>query len=266
MPDLQPGGLLRLRADQLEHELNLARQVQQSLLPSVLPQLPGVTLAAVNRPARIVSGDLYDVITIDPDRLAVLVADVSGKGFPAALFASEMHAYVRASLRAACVFNDTSLGPLPVQVVALLNDEATRLSRSGRYATIFFAELDALERTLRYTNAGHNPPLLFGSPGEPVIELTEGGPPVGLLEEASYDAGAVTVKDGASVLIYTDGAVEARSPADEEFGLTRLIESYELHRGSPIKMRLAGVLQQILRCCGGREPDDDITLVGLSTE
>ena len=97
---------LSLRPEQLEHELALARAVQQSLFPESLPALPDVRLAAVNHPARIVSGDLYDVIKIDPERIAVLCADVSGKGFAAALLASEVYAYVRATLRAACVFAD----------------------------------------------------------------------------------------------------------------------------------------------------------------
>jgi serine phosphatase RsbU (regulator of sigma subunit) len=96
-------------------------------------------MAAMNHPARIVSGDLYDVIVIDPERVAILCADVSGKGFPAALMASELQSYVRATLRAACVFADTSLGPLPVQVVALVNNELSRHYGSGRYATMFFA-------------------------------------------------------------------------------------------------------------------------------
>src|SRR5687768_7957704 len=128
--------------ERLEHELDIARQVQQSLFPSPLPTLSGMRLAAVNEPARIVSGDLYDVIVIDPERIAILCADVSGKGFPAALMASELQAYVRATLRAACVFADASLGPLPIQVVALVNDELSRHYGSGRYATMFFAEYD----------------------------------------------------------------------------------------------------------------------------
>ena len=96
----------RSRSERLGHELDLARQVQQSLFPSPLPKVSGMRLAAVNHPARIVSGDLYDVIVIDPERVAILCADVSGKGFPAALMASELQAYVRATLRAACVFAD----------------------------------------------------------------------------------------------------------------------------------------------------------------
>ncbi len=259
-----PRSSISLRPDQFEHELNLARQVQQSLLPSTLPALPGVNLAALNRPARIVSGDMYDVIRIDPDRVAILCADVSGKGFPAALLASELQAYVRASLRAACVFNDTSLGPLPVQVVALLNSEASRLNEAGRYATLFFAEYDALERSLRYVNAGHNPPLLIAATGNSVLELSVGGPPVGLFEDASYDVGTVNVPETATLVIYTDGVVEARNRDEEEFGLGRLADLCTSQLGTRVDALLDAVLDGVLTWYDGREQEDDITLVGLS--
>lgn len=251
-----------LRPEQLQHELDLARRVQQSLFPAELPALPGVTLAAVNHPARVVSGDLYDVIKIDPERMALLCADVSGKGFAAALLASEVYAYVRASLRAACVFADTSLGPLPVQVVTLLNTEAVRRNDSGRYSTLFFAELDSAERTLRYVNAGHNPPLLLTS-DDRVAELSLGGPPVGLFDDASYEAGTVAIPAGSTVLIYTDGVVEARSPDDEEFGLARLIDVCRRARGD-VEMLLREIMRTVRLWSADREQGDDITLMAIA--
>jgi sigma-B regulation protein RsbU (phosphoserine phosphatase) len=247
----------------LEHELDIARQVQQSLFPSPLPTISGMRLAAVNHPARIVSGDLYDVVVIDPERVAILCADVSGKGFPAALMAAELQAYVRATLRAACVFADASLGPLPIQVVALVNDQLSRHYGSGRYATMFFAEYDTSERLLRYVNAGQNPPLLLDPIGETVAELTTGGPPVGLFEDATYEAGAVTVPEEGTVLIYTDGVVEARNNADEEFGLVRLIDVCAAGHQN-VDALLTGVMGAIGIWSGERDQGDDITLVALA--
>jgi phosphoserine phosphatase RsbU/P len=223
----------------------------------------GNTSGGRNHPARIVSGDLYDVIVIDPERVAILCADVSGKGFPAALMASELHAYVRATLRAACVFADTSLGPLPVQVVALVNNELSRHYGSGRYATMFFAEYDTADRALRYVNAGHNAPLLVIPENESVVELTAGGPPVGLFEDAAYDVGTMIVPEAATVLIYTDGVIEARNASDEEFGLARLIEvlatGYDTVDGL-----LAAVMTSVRTWTTDREQGDDITLVALA--
>ena len=254
---------LALRPEQLQHELALARAVQRSLFPETLPALADVRLAAVNQPARIVSGDLYDVIKIDPERIAILCADVSGKGFAAALLASEVHAYVRSTLRAACVFADPTLGPLPVQVVTLLNTEFARRNASGRYATMFFAEFDASTRRLSYVNAGHNPPLLFA--GGTVSELTVGGPPVGLFEDSVYDAATVVVPERGTVLIYTDGVVEARNPLDEEFGLAQLVEVCAgAHQDVE---RLAAVVMEAVESWSvAAEQGDDITLVVLGVD
>jgi sigma-B regulation protein RsbU (phosphoserine phosphatase) len=255
----------RRRSARFEHELALARQVQQSLFPSPLPTVSGMRLAALNQPARIVSGDLYDVIVIDPERVAILCADVSGKGFPAALMASELQAYVRATLRAACVFADATLGPLPIQVVALVNDQLSRHHGSGHYATMFFAEYDTSERLLRYVNAGQNPPLLLTLGSTSVVELTTGGPPVGLFDDATYEAGTVTLPERGTVLIYTDGVVEARNPMDEEFGLERLIEVCT-RRWQDVDELLTGVIGSVRLWSGEREQGDDITLVALAEE
>lgn len=257
------GSTARRGSERLEHELDIARQVQQSLFPSPLPKMSGMRLAAVNQPARIVSGDLYDVIVIDPERLAILCADVSGKGFPAALMAAELQAYVRATLRAACVFADASLGPLPVQVVALVNDQFSRHSGSGRYATMFFAEYDTSERLLRYVNAGQNPPLLLDPVAKTVAELTTGGPPVGLFDDATYEVGTVTVPEKGTVLIYTDGVIEARNKADEEFGLVRLVDVCAAIYPN-LDVLLTGVIGAVRTWSGECEQGDDITLVALA--
>jgi sigma-B regulation protein RsbU (phosphoserine phosphatase) len=247
----------------IEHELELARQVQRSLFPSPLPRIRGARLAAVNQPARIVSGDLYDAMVIDPERVAILCADVSGKGFSAALMAAELQAYVRATLRAACVFADTSLGPLPVQVVALVNHELSRHYGSGRYATMVFAEYDSDNRELRYVNAGQNPPLLIMHESRSAVLLDVGGPPVGLFEDAAYDVGTVTIPEGGTVLIYTDGVVEARNRRDEEFGLDRLIDLCSTRRDT-LDESLTAITDAIVTWGGGREQGDDITLLGLT--
>jgi phosphoserine phosphatase RsbU/P len=262
-PPVSVGASRQLPLGQFEHELELARQVQRGLFPSPLPQMSGIHLAALNRPARIVSGDLYDAIVIDPERLAILCADVSGKGFPAALLASEIQAYVRATLRAACVFNDPSLGPLPLQVVSLLNAEAVDRDAAGRYATMFFAELDAGERTLRYVNAGHNPPLVIAPEGVTFTQLTTGGPPVGLLPDAAYDAGTLPLTERSIVLIYTDGVVEARNADDEEFGLQRLIDICGTSDGN-VDSLFHTVMETLDSWRGDIEQGDDITMIAVA--
>jgi serine phosphatase RsbU (regulator of sigma subunit) len=195
--------------------------------------------------------------------VAILCADVSGKGFPAALMAAELQAYVRATLRAACVFADTSLGPLPVQVVALVNHELSRHYGSGRYATMVFAEYDSSTRELRYVNAGQNPPLLIVPEDRSVVLLDAGGPPVGLFEDASYDVGTVTVPATGTVLIYTDGVVEALNADGEEFGLERLIDLCSARRNTVDEL-LTVIKDDIVAWAGGLEQGDDITLLALT--
>ena len=261
----------------LEHELDLARDVQESLFPAEIPALPGIHVAALNQPARIVSGDLYDVIGVDDHRMVVVCADVSGKGFAAALLAAQVQSYFRAMVQAISVVRSAlesasvavdvfrSLGSLPLQVVRLLNTTACRhMNLPGRYATLFFAEVDARSGSVHYVNAGHNPPLLLAS-GVVLELLSAGGPPVGLLADASYDLGTVTVPAGGTLLMYTDGVTEARDRHDEEFGLPRLIDL--CRSATPdVTLLLARILEAVGTWSDGLEPADDITLVAVGRE
>jgi sigma-B regulation protein RsbU (phosphoserine phosphatase) len=258
---LETSGRRHLPPELLEHELELARRVQESLFPGDLPMPPGVRLAAVNQPARVVSGDLYDVVSIDPGRIAILCADVSGKGLPAALLASEVHAIFRSMLRAACVSGDNQPATLPVQIMALLNGEFSHARETAHYATVFLADFDAHEGVLHYVNAGHNPPLPI-TPGAAVEQLTVGGPPVGMFDDSTYDAGTIAVPPDGTLVIYTDGVTEARNAHDNEFGLERLIEVC-LHERGRIDRFLSELLQALTTWRGEAGQTDDITVVGL---
>jgi len=260
-------------AETLERELDLAREVQESLFPAEIPALPGIRVAALNQAARIVSGDLYDIITVDAHRLVVICADVSGKGFPAALLAAQVQSYFRAMVQAASVVRTAlesasvsldvfkSLGSLPLHVVRQLNTTACRNTRLGRYATLFFAEIDGRNGAVHYVNAGQNPPLLL-APGSPVELLSVGGPPVGLFEDANYEAGTVTLPVEGTLLMYTDGVIEARDRSDEEFGLPRLIDLCTAARGEVAQL-LPRILGAVDTWSAGLESADDITLVGV---
>jgi sigma-B regulation protein RsbU (phosphoserine phosphatase) len=264
-------------AEMLEHELDLARDVQESLFPAEIPKLPGIRVAALNQPARIVSGDLYDVIGIDDDRMVALCADVSGKGFAAALLAAQVQSYFRAMVQAASVVRSVlepesvsvdvfrSLGSLPLLVVRQLNATACRHMRlPGRYATLFFAEIDGRDGTVHYVNAGHNPPLLLAS-GSVVELLSAGGPPVGLFADASYEVGTATVPADGTLLIYTDGVIEARDRHDEEFGLPRLIDLCS-GVGGDVTQLLPRIQEAVEIWSDGLEPTDDITLVAVGRD
>jgi sigma-B regulation protein RsbU (phosphoserine phosphatase) len=264
-------------AEMLEHELDLAREVQESLFPAEIPALPGIRVAALNQPARIVSGDFYDIMAVDDHRTVIVCADVSGKGFAAALLAAQVQSYFRAMLQAVSVMRAAlesasvsidvfkSLGSLPLQVVTQLNTTACRHGRlPGRYATLFFAEIDGRDGAVQYVNAGHNPPLLLAS-GSVVELLSAGGPPVGLLSEATYEVGTVTVPVDGTLLMYTDGVVEARNRHDEEFGLSRLTDLCTSARGEVAEL-LPLILETVETWSAGLESADDITMVAVGRE
>jgi phosphoserine phosphatase RsbU/P len=226
-----------------------------------------------------VSGDLYDIIEVDDHRMVVVCADVSGKGFAAALLAAQVQSYFRAMVQAVSVVRSVlesvsesvsvdvfrSLGSLPLQVVRQLNTTACRHMRlPGRYATLFFAEMDGRDGTVHYVNAGHNPPLLL-APGSVVELLSAGGPPVGLLAEATYEVGTVTVPADGTLLMYTDGVIEARDRHDEEFGLPRLIDLCTATRGEVAQL-LPRILEAVETWSAGLESADDITLVAVGRD
>ena len=158
-----------------DQELQIAREIQRSLFPARLPEIPGFEVAADSRPCYEVGGDSYDWIDLGGGRLALVVADASGKGTPASLLMASVHAFVHA--RAGT--------DAPAQMMERLNRFLVARTQANQYVTLFYAELDATERRLAYVNAGHVPPYHVARDGT-VRRLPGGGPPLGLLEGASY--------------------------------------------------------------------------------
>jgi serine phosphatase RsbU (regulator of sigma subunit) len=205
----------------LEDEIALARQIQEAVLPECLPELPGYGLYAASRPSRVVSGDLYQVLTRDEGRECVfLVADVSGKGLYAAL--------LTASLEALCA-GPIEAGWKPDQIFERVSTLLFRRTPPEKYATAFIAALELGTGRLRYVNAGHNRPLLLK--GDGICELLEStGAPLGLLPNFPYGMNETVLAPGESLVIYTDGITEAADPAGEEYGEPRLKDLCRRHR------------------------------------
>jgi serine phosphatase RsbU (regulator of sigma subunit) len=208
----------------LEGELALARRIQVALLPDHLPQVPGWELYGGNVPSRGVSGDYYEVVErLEGRECALIVADVSGKGMAASLLTASLQAL--------------SAGPVedglpPDEICARLSRLLFRRTPPEKYATAFVGILEPATGRLRYTNAGHNPPLVLRAAGT-AEELRPTGVPIGLLASAPYRAAEVTLGPGDTLVLYTDGIVEAADPAGEEYGLSRLKEVCLRHRGDP---------------------------------
>ncbi len=235
---------------QQEEELKRAREIQQMLLPSTLPQLARVQIAGAWQPAREVGGDYFDVIQLDKDRLGICVGDVAGKGITAALLMANLQASFRA-------FATTEASP---QVVCTkLNKFLCANIALGKFVTFFYAVLDANARTLTYENAGHLPGLLLRSNGT-TETLRGGGAVLGVLPDWTYQDYSAQLQPGDLLVLSTDGITEAENAKLEEFGDKRLLEAARARHGSALDVQRA-IMQQVTAFCGGNFRDDATLLV-----
>lgn len=240
-----------LAAQRMEEELRLAAIIQDRLLPSGPPVLDRLELAGMSLPAREVGGDYYDYLLLDDGRLGLAVADVSGKGTPAALLMSAFRAALRSQ----------DLGTLgPGEVMARINHFIHESVDPGKFITAFLALLDPATGEIRYANAGHDAPLVVARDGK-VTELTGGGLILGMLPQFVYDEAAALLDPGALVAIFTDGVTEAQDPAGEFYGPERLAEVLQRLRARPCADILHGLTEEIAAFAGDGPQSDDITVI-----
>jgi sigma-B regulation protein RsbU (phosphoserine phosphatase) len=199
-----------------------------------------------------VGGDSYDWIPLGDDRLALVVADVSGKGTPASLLMASVHAYLQALAGTAA----------PVAVVERLNRFLFASTQPSRFVTLLYAELDVGARRLEYVNAGHVPPYRIARDGS-VTRLAEGGPAVGLVEGAEYQSGSVRLEAGDAVAVVTDGVTEAGSPDGLEFGDERVCESLRRCRDGSAAAILEDLVGSVSAWAGDAGVGDDLTALIL---
>ncbi len=213
-----------IRLNRLEEELAVARRIQQSFLPRVLPQPPGWRIAGFSRGAQAVGGDFFDVLTLPDHRLGLVVADACGKGVTAALFVALSRSLLRAASQAVAglAASDRSSAALLRHAVGLTNNYICREhSDAGMFVTLFYGLLDLRTGAMTYINAGHNPPLLVNA-ADCVEELSEGSLPIGVVAEQTYDVRELTIPPGHKLVAFSDGITEAMNPAGEWFGDARL--------------------------------------------
>jgi sigma-B regulation protein RsbU (phosphoserine phosphatase) len=234
----------------LESELEVARSVMEGLLPRELPRLEGFEVAVLHNPSRQVGGDYYDFIPIDDERWVITVADVMGKGAPAALLASALRASLHSLAR-----NELALR----SVLNKANRFFRESSREGTFATLFYAELDVKARRLMYINAGHPPALIVRKDGE-CEQLSCSGPPIGVIETPHYLEEFAALAPGDVIVVYTDGVTDAMNDAEQEFGLERLADAVAGARGEgAADIRRAAV--EALATFNGTRFSDDLTLL-----
>jgi len=243
----------RLEAEnkRMETELDLAREIQMSLVPS-RPLVAGPwEVHGTVVPARQVGGDYYDFFPLGEGRFAVTIADVSGKGVPAAL----LMANVQASLRAFCN-GDREI----TEAIRQVNRSVARASSGGKFITLFYGEVDHARGVLRFTNAGHNYPMLRHRDGS-IEELRHGGLLLGLFEDAEYERGEVPFAPGDALLLYSDGISEAADSRGQQFGEERLQAIWQACATMPSGEVIGNVLKNVETFRGSAGQGDDMTAV-----
>lgn len=238
--------------ERLLKELEIASGIQKNILPTVAPEIPGIELSAANIPAREVGGDFYDYVPVQSDHWGLTIADVSGKGMPAAIFMGLSRTIVRAS----------TTGNLNVEeAIKHANELICRDSRSGMFVTIFYAILDSHNKKLRYVNAGHNPPFLFRNDSETIIRLEAKGIPLGVTDDIDMEEKEIDLLKDDVLVLYTDGVTEAVNEQEEEFGENRLIRIIRQNRFLTAHDMIEKLQHEIMTFAGKQPQFDDITLM-----
>lgn len=240
-----------IEKERIERELELAAAIQREILPRFLPAVRGVELAAANLPTHQVGGDYYDLFPLSGGRIAFLVADVSGKGVPAALLVSTVHAAVHLQIHDARTI---------LELVVKIDRHLQRYAATRKFLTLFFGILKPETGQLNYVSAGHNPVLLARAAGD-MLHLNATGVPVGMFPNARWKEESVQLEKGDLLCIYTDGLTEAVNAKDEEFGLARLSERIADGRRLPLRALCDDVVSAVADFARGVPQHDDQTLL-----
>jgi sigma-B regulation protein RsbU (phosphoserine phosphatase) len=262
----------------LQNELTIAQEVQAQLFPQHISQLASLEVYGFCRPARTVSGDYYDFLTVASDKIILAVGDVSGKGISAALLMATIHSAVRAyslegnpSLRLPVAVGQTASSSLALAsrldgaeissgaMLSLLNHQLYQSTPAEKYATLFLGVYDGHERKLTYSNGGHLPPIILAEDGS-LRRLECGGTVIGLFDRRTYEEGSVALREGELFLAYSDGVTEPESDFGE-FGEQRLIDLVWKNRDLPLQRICEIVTAAVDDWIGANEQPDDITLV-----
>ncbi len=252
-------GLLKERQEKeaLESELRIASQIQEELMPKVLPVVSGYVFHAFQMQCKMVGGDLYDAALLHDGRVLILLADVSGKGMGAALLASNILSAFR-MLRDNADFE-------VADAIARVNAQLHSSSRSGDFATVFLAVLNPCDHTLTYVNAGHNSPLLVRSGGS-LEHIDATGMPIGAFDGAKWESRTIALGTGDRLLIFTDGIPEAINAAEDFYSDERLEKFSVDHRGEPSDAFATALINDVSEFVGDSPRSDDITLMLLQRE
>jgi PAS domain S-box-containing protein len=250
---------------ELEKDLDLAAEVQQSLLPAGLPTIDGFQAAWRFLPCTSLAGDSLNVLPLDEGRVGLCVLDVSGHGVAAALLSATLSRMMSSVPGQSCLFEPSggsfSLAP-PTKVMRVLNDRHLRETRFTQYFTVVYGILDVAERTLLYGAGGQPGPLIVPRVGEPALQESTGHP-IGLLPEPTVGERRLQLQPGDRIYLFSDGAAETFGPGEEEFGRERLAATLGRSRGEDLDHSLDGLLHTLKDWSGGAPFADDVSILGV---
>ena len=238
--------------DNLLQDVDLAAEVQRLFLPVGKPAIAGLQIAGMMQPARGVGGDYYDYIPIDAHTIQIVVADVAGKGIPAALLMSATVAVMQLEAN-----HDRAM----LEIVKRLNTEIHSVSDGGRYVTLLLAEIDACKRTVRYVNCGHNPALLFRAKTGAVTRLESSCPPIGMFSAEICEIASADLLAGDVLVLYTDGVTEAENRSQEEFGMDRLCNVVRHGSSLSAEELMHDIFSSAANFCSEVGFQDDVTIL-----
>jgi sigma-B regulation protein RsbU (phosphoserine phosphatase) len=243
-----------IEKERLERELQVAADIQLSILPDELPKLDGFDFGARIMPARQVGGDLYDVFLLKDGQVGVLIGDVADKGVPSAIFMARAHALIMA---------EADIGQTAGEVLRLVNRHITRLQKSTQFVTVLYGILDLKTRLFSYARAGHETPLLLHADG--VVERIPHSPgmALGLWDTVTLDERTITLPPDSTLLLYTDGMTDCRNKLGESFGLGRIKTTLSNLSNKNAQQVCDHLLETLINYQDGSKQDDDVTLVAI---
>jgi sigma-B regulation protein RsbU (phosphoserine phosphatase) len=241
----------------MEAELDFARKIQHSILPAQLPSLPSCDFGAVMIPARAVSGDFYEFVELDENRVVVVVGDVSDKGVPAALFMALTYSLINAEARQT---------PSPREALIQVNRSLLNMNEAGMFVTVLYGILDRAAREFWYARAGHDQPIVLDANGQSVEIERRTGQMLGILPAPDLDEARIVLPANSTLLIFTDGATEAMDMDGQLFGLDRLRTALQAHRRASAPDICDAIQHEIVDFGQHQPPRDDVTLVAIKLD
>jgi len=240
--------------ERMGRELEVAREIQRSMLPREVPRRVGFDFGGLTEPAHLVGGDFFDFIPLSNDSLGIVIGDVSDKGLPAALFMAITASLLRAEARRA---------GSPADALRNVHEQLSTMNQSGMFVTLFYGVLEGNTRKFRYARAGHELPIVFDRGGGEVTLPQAPGLPLAALEKALLDEQEIVLPAGGTLLLYTDGVTDVLDANGGRFGLERLRKELEFHRATSAQKLCDTLMEKTVVHRGATPQYDDITLVAL---